>query len=253
MKQNPSSRALLSEVTLLRKRVLMLEKSAGEANRLIDSLQSFIRRSTCLHEIEDEHLANQLRENIIQDLAALNLSIESIIRVLPRQPDAALSLLIELQPVISRLIQDIRHFSHRIKPEVLNCLGLVESLESLIDDMRSQYRVDIGFLTRGPEKAVSSNIKTGLYHIAGEALKNACQHSRALKVRMLLCFNNRSIKLRITDNGQGFEIPDQFVYLADSGKIGLINIENWTSILNGKFRIMSRVNRGTVIIVEVPN
>jgi two-component system sensor histidine kinase DegS len=202
--------------------------------------------------MKDQRIAQELRENILQNLAALNLSIEAAVRDQTRKPAETSRFLKDVQQRINQNIQGIRQLSQQFRSEVLEYLDLAEALEAMVEEMQADFHIKIGYTTRGIERDVPAIEKIGLYHAAQEALKNACQHSGASKIHLMLCFYTRKIKLRISDNGQGFEAPDQLLRFAGSGKMGLINIENWTLSLGGKMWLQSSVNGGTVITIEVP-
>ncbi len=252
MKKRPGNIDLTSEVALLRKRVLKLEQSAAEANYLIDNLQAYIRQSIYLHEIDNQQTAHTLRENILQNLAAINLAVESVFRLSDTKPETIVPTMVELQQRINQTIRQVRELSYQFKSEVLECLGLSEAIESLVDEWQSDCQTPIRFSIQGREKEVTPVVRDGIYRIAQEALKNACLHSRASVITVRLHFGTRNIKLEISDNGQGFSVPSQFMHLAGTGKTGLIIMEKWTQILNGQIKIQSGTNRKTIISVEVP-
>jgi two-component system, NarL family, sensor histidine kinase DegS len=222
-----------------------------ESKEFRDSVQSYITHVTKLQEREHERIARELHEEILQSLAALNLSIESTVKAKKPEPEKLIPQLAELHRKISGAINEIRHLSHELKSGVLDYLGLVGALENLIDNTKTEKQVQVSFSTNGPKRALPYNVESTLYLITHEAVRNAVNHSAAHEIKANLQFYLRKVRLTISDNGQGFEVPEKLMSFANLGKIGLVNMENWTLLLNGKLQVKSKLKHGTSISVEV--
>ncbi|OGU59634.1 MAG: hypothetical protein A2V66_17880 [Ignavibacteria bacterium RBG_13_36_8] len=57
----------------------------------------------------------------------------------------------------------------------------------------------------------------------------------------------------ISDNGKGFDVHQIFSRKNPSSGMGLINIQERIINYDGKFKIESAPNKGTVLVVEIPN
>ncbi|GAI76098.1 unnamed protein product, partial [marine sediment metagenome] len=90
-----------------------------------------------------------------------------------------------------------------------------------------------------------------LFRIAQEALRNVKKHSTATKTALRLKFTRSRVKLTVSDNGGGFELPDILSDFAAEGKLGLIGMQERTRLLSGKLLVRSWVGRGTTVVVEV--
>jgi PAS domain S-box-containing protein len=222
-----------------------------ESRELRDNLQAYITHVTRLRESEHERIARQLHEEILQSLAALNLSLDSVVRGHQQMPETLVSQLIELQAKINAVIDETRSLSHELKSGILDYLGLVKALETLTEDAGNEKAIKVGFNVTGTERPLPSIIRNTLFLIAQEALKNAQTHSQASQINVDLQFSPGKVGLTIADNGKGFQVPERLLSYANLGKIGLINMENWNILLKGKLRVRSKPRSGTTVSVEV--
>ena len=67
-----------------------------------------------------------------------------------------------------------------------------------------------------------------------------------------LQYTRAKVKLIISDDGKGFQIPDSLRDLANQGKLGLIGIEERARLSGGTFYIKSHTKKGTMITVALP-
>jgi two-component system sensor histidine kinase DegS len=230
---------------------VLLAVDTTEASILKDAMQSYITHVAQLREIEHERLAHKLHEEILQSLAALNMAIESVIMSGKPTQEHLNPELIELQKKIADAINDIRNISYELKSGLLDYLGLVKALETMVDEINTEKHFQASFSLTGNERKLPTNVEATLYLIAQEALKNSGRHSKATRIQVRLHFGLSKVRLTITDNGKGFDVPTKLMSFANLGKIGLVNMENWTLLLNGILQIHSKINKGTKISVEV--
>ena len=78
------------------------------------------------------------------------------------------------------------------------------------------------------------------------------KHSKATKVVIDISFFDGSVRLEVTDNGQGFEVPGVLSSLARRGKLGLMGIQERIHLVNGNLNICSGKGQGTVITANIP-
>jgi signal transduction histidine kinase len=60
------------------------------------------------------------------------------------------------------------------------------------------------------------------------------------------------VTLTISDDGRGFEPPEQSARLARLGKLGLLGMQERAELLGADFAIESRPGRGTSVRVRLP-
>jgi len=145
----------------------------------------------------------------------------------------------------------LRRFSHGLRPGVLDQVGLVSALELLAEELNSEHNISTSLEISGPERRLEPEVELALFRIAQEALSNIRRHSGAKKAEVKLLFTDRRVKLTVSDNGKGFQLPEVLGDLANEGKLGILGMQERTSLFNGKFSVRSVVGKGTVMVVEV--
>ncbi|MCJ7701020.1 MAG: ATP-binding protein, partial [Anaerolineales bacterium] len=84
-----------------------------------------------------------------------------------------------------------------------------------------------------------------LYRIAQEGLSNILRHAQASKVSLGIAFTHDEIKLTITDDGCGFDVPESPAEFAPSGHFGLLGIHERSELIGAQFEIHSTPGEGT--------
>ncbi len=222
-----------------------------EAKKLREDLEFYVKQITKVQEEERKRISQELHEETVQSLSALCLATEAIIKSKDRCPQDSLRYLEELRGKISEVIDQVRRFSYALRPGVLDYLGLLAALETLTDELNQE-----GFKTSlevfGIEKPLPPDMEIDLFRITQEALSNVKKFSLADKVNVTVSYLNGKVKLNITDDGQGFILPERLSDLVNQGKLGLFGIEERTRLLGGSFSIHARPQNGTKIIVTLP-
>ena len=92
-------------------------------------------------------------------------------------------------------------------------------------------------------------VETCLYRITQEATHNAIKYSKSSLITIQLFDSENLVELIISDNGQGFDLPAIRKTLGGSG---LKNMQARAELLNGSFKIQSKIGKGTTIKVAIP-
>jgi len=83
-----------------------------------------------------------------------------------------------------------------------------------------------------------------------EAVVNAVRHAQATKIRMELTYERDSVRLRVTDNGHGFN--PEAVYAHGESHWGLSIMRERAEQMGGRFTVASAPDRGTSIEIIAP-
>lgn len=97
---------------------------------------------------------------------------------------------------------------------------------------------------------VPTDLAQNILRIAQEAVTNSVKHSRAEKVWVELESEEAALRLRVKDDGSGFELPKIF-HMSD-GHFGILGMGERAQRFGGQFKIQSRPGAGTEIEVTVP-
>jgi two-component system, NarL family, sensor histidine kinase DegS len=214
------------------------------------NMQFYLSEITKAHEEERRRLACELHDETIQSLIALTYDIEAINKAKNNLSHGTVEQLESLQNKAIEIVNDVRRFSHELRPSVLDKLGLVAALDLLVKEIKVK-KINAHFERTGVIRRFSSDMEIALFRITQEALRNVWKHSQATDCFVAIHFAPHEIKLKITDNGQGFDLPEDQNELASKGKLGLIGMRERTTLVGGQFSLISHHEKGTTIIIEM--
>jgi len=201
-------------------------------------------------EEERKHIARELHDSVAQTLIAILHQVENFLEAKTHFRIEDTRFLWNLGEEIRSVLQEVRQFSHDLRPAILDDLGLIPALAWLARQQKMQG-VEAQFRVIGTERRLPADTELALFRIAQEALRNTSRHASASRAEMTLELDQSKATLTITDNGRGFTVPTDLGELSDLGKLGLIGIQERAWLLGGNVKIKSELGKGTTIAVEV--
>jgi PAS domain S-box-containing protein len=223
-----------------------------ERKRFEDALRVYVKQITLAQEQERKRIARELHDETAQSLSTLYNDIDDILIMRGELPVEVSNRLEQLEFKLDGILEEVRRFSHELRPGLLDQFGLVPSLEHLIEEFMSSEGIDIYLEITGNERRLSSEAEVVLFRIVQEALNNIRKHAKATEVTLSVEYESEDITLRIIDNGCGFEVPLVLSSLSRRNKLGVIGMQERARLANGELRVKSRPGRGTEIIVHLP-
>jgi signal transduction histidine kinase len=196
---------------------------------------------------ERKRLAADLHDGIGQMLTGLRLHSEKV-KSFDFSSQKQEKSFEELQNLIQETIEATRIVSFNLAPSVLSDFGVVPAIRILTEQMLKLTEIKIDFQSEKINR-LSEGIETSLYRITQEAIHNAVKYSNASLIKIQLSDNDSVVKLSITDNGDGFEPKAIKKTMRGSG---LKNMQARAELLNGSFKIQSKIGKGTTIKIEIP-
>ena len=218
---------------------------AVHAVRLTSDLQHSRERLVSTREEERRRLRRDLHDGLGAQLAGLNVQAGALLRLIPRDPDAADDLVVELREELRSAISDIRRLVYDLRPPALDDLGLVEALRRLAERYGSEDE-QLSVLVEVPEDVpnLPAAVEVAVYRITQEALTNVVRHARAKSCVVHLAVNE-DVGLKIVDDGVG--IPAE-----RSAGVGLSSMRERASELGGSCVVEAAPKGGTRVLVRLP-
>ena len=197
-------------------------------------------------EKERAYLARELHDELGQVLTALRMDAVWIRNRVNQSDPVASARALTMCELIDKTIEEVRSLAIRLRPGVLDHLGLVEAIEWYTADFEKRYDITCIFEhDDGPE--IRGNIATAAYRISQEALTNVARHASATRAKVSMSSDNGTLSLAIRDNGQGFD-PET---LGDADGLGVTNMRERANLVGGFFDVQSRRGEGTRICFTV--
>jgi PAS domain S-box-containing protein len=234
----------------LETRVQERTEELAQAN---ESLRHLSSRLLSVQEDERRRIARDLHDECGKNLTALRFALEKFGKAMPVKLSAG-ETFDEIMRLIGQLGDDIRNIASDLRPDTLDHLGLIPTLEWYVKNLSSRVpETQIDFQAGGFKKRLHPETEIVLYRVIQEGLTNVLKHAEAKEVKIMLTYSHPKVILTMRDDGKGFE---EKLALSPSGigrrGIGLLGIRERVSSLGGKVKILSGRGKGTLIRVELP-
>lgn len=224
----------------------------AEEERQREALRALSARLVRIQEAEQARIARELHDETGQTLTAMSLHLAQAIQKLEQSPAGTdpktLEHLVQARALVKQTTRQIREMCFRLRPSILDEMGLVPALRWLTNWFEGQYGIQIAFKARKVDGRLPSEIETTLYRIAQEGLTNAMRYARAHRVFVRLDCLVHAVRLTVQDSGAGFEPSD--IVLGES--TGLVGMKERVALVKGTLQIDSRPGKGTRVTVEIP-
>jgi len=217
-----------------------------------ENIRAYATQIIDAQERERQRIARDLHDETIQGLVSLGMDIDSLIKDREQLSEKTVKYLVRLRERTKDMLKAARYLCRALRPAVLEELGLYKALEWLIDDLTDQSEIDARFEAQGSRRRLSPDKELAAFRVAQEALRNVIRHARATMVIVKLEFGSDRVKLLISDNGQGFELPEATDDFVHYGKMGLMGMVERARLLGGTLTVLPKLNQGTTVTLEIP-
>lgn len=196
-------------------------------------------------EKERSLIGKELHDNINQILSTAKLYLE-VARTDEKERDSLIDMSTNS---ISNAINEIRTISRSLVPSSIGDLGLVESLQDLVESIKLTRKLNVEFFHYSDiDKLMSEQQKLMLFRITQEQVNNVMKHSNAKNLVIELLSQDDIINMSISDDGQGFDL-DQVKHKKG---VGLSNITSRAELFNGKVKIDTAPGKGCTLNIYIP-
>ncbi len=217
-----------------------------------ENLRYYLQQITKAQEEERKRIARELHDDTAQNLIALLHQLENLLNDRAKLPVKEAKALWGFYEQIRDILQGVRHFSRDLRPSILDDLGLLPALEWATDELKNTYWVEASLQVIGNEQRLSQEAELLVFRIVQEALRNIAKHAQTTKAEVKVEFAGNKIMVTISDNGIGFQLPENLGALPYTGKLGLVGMQERVQLLGGTLKLESRLGKGTTVFVEVP-
>jgi PAS domain S-box-containing protein len=223
-----------------------------EERRLRQNMQYYITQITRAQEDERLRISRELHDDTAQVLISLSRGLDLLTSGESKLPKRALERLDRLRQMTESVLDGVRRYSQDLRPSILDDLGLVPALEWLASDLEKEYGIKSKVSITGDQRRLQPERELAIFRIAQEVLNNVRKHSQASSVEMTIDFSEDAVTLIITDNGQGFNVPQRTSDLVLYGKLGIIGMRERARLIGGTLIVQSDIGSGTTITLRVP-
>ncbi|MHA4817486.1 sensor histidine kinase [Streptomyces aculeolatus] len=244
---------LMATVDLLRPGQRLTVPGAGDVAELISTFNAMLDRleaeraastgrALSAQEAERRRIAQELHDEVGQSMTTVLLELK---RAGERAPEELRGDLRRAQETTRESLEEVRRLARRLRPGVLEDLGLVSALTSLGADlaghtgMRVERRIDPDL------PALDPDVELVLYRVAQAALTNVVRHAAADRVELSLVCAGAGVELRVADDGRG-------VGAAHEGA-GIRGMRERALLIGAALDVVPAPGGGTQVVLTVRN
>ncbi|MGD8381026.1 MAG: PAS domain-containing protein [Syntrophobacterales bacterium] len=198
-------------------------------------------------EKERAAIARELHDELGQVLTALRMDCVWIRDRLQQTDARASERTFAMCEMIDQTIDDVRSISVRLRPGVLDDLGLRDALEWYTTDFEKRTGIACTF-NHFDVPEVNNMVATAAYRITQEALTNVARHSNATHVDVTLKAEEERLTLKVVDNGLGFS-PEG---LKEAECLGMAGMRERATLAGGSLEIQSQPGAGAAVFFTLP-
>ena len=204
---------------------------------------------------ERTRIARELHDTLLQSFHGLLMRFQTALRLLPARPTDAKAQLESAIEQAEEAILEGREAVQGLRASALEKNDLAQAIsalgEELATDSSNQPSARFHVSIEGEPRELHPILRDEVYRIAAEALRNAFRHAHAQQIEVEICYDNQELRLRVRDNGQGFD-PAFFASQGREGHYGLPGMRERAKIAGGKLTIWSQVGAGTEVELQIP-
>ena len=199
-----------------------------------------------------------LHDGPLQDLAALasdmRLARDQIAGTLRgRIRSIILGRFDDLDGRLNHIDQTLRELSHSLESSSIVDRPLGDVLQRELDGFDRRAGIEGRLVIKGSFDCLSASQRIAIFRIVQEGLANVREHAAATSVLVSLEQLADGVRLRIFDDGSGFDVSHTVVAAARRGRLGLVGMSERVRLLGGSFSLTSAPSAGTEICVTLPS
>jgi len=239
-RRDPDDNYLQPEIPVLQS---LADQTAIALSNILQTerLRSLYQVNIDRHEQERLHLAMDLHDSILNQLAILSMEVDP--SVVSRKS----------QKAYDELTQRLREIVNDLRPPMLQ-YGLKPAFEGLADNLmeRSKDKVSVAIDMQAGEDRYPQNIEVHLFRIVQQACENALRHGQPEQITISGSFDPQKIELTVEDNGIGFDAGqdlDLNTLLANK-HFGLAGMIERANLIGARLEIDAAPQAGTRIHIN---
>ncbi|MGE0493866.1 MAG: ATP-binding protein [Vulcanimicrobiota bacterium] len=213
-----------------------------------DRDRSLSERLVEAREEERSSLSREVHDGVLQCIIAARMVLG---RVLSRVARATVEYeqLVSVDDCLIEASREGRKLLEELRPSA-EAMSLAQAIRQFLERMTRESTLEFEFDNHLlPGDSFPPAIRSNLYRVTQECVRNVIKHSGAKKARISLGQSDEEAWVRVEDRGRGFEVGRT---LQAGSHIGLASLRERATLLGGRCSIVSRPGRGSTVEIRVP-
>ena len=220
---------------------LALRKSEENLRALAVRLQS-------VREEEWTRIAREIHDELGQELTGLKMDLTWVAKKLPLDQKALAAKIGSMFDVIDGTIQSVRKIATRLRPEVLDELGLAPAIDWQAKEFQKRSGIRCRLSLPSDALGLDRERSTAAFRVFQELLTNIARHANATRIDVAMQVDSGALVLAVEDNGKGIEEAAIF----SPKSLGLLGMRERVLPFGGKVEFARAGDQGTRVTVSIP-
>jgi ligand-binding sensor domain-containing protein/anti-sigma regulatory factor (Ser/Thr protein kinase) len=199
---------------------------------------------------ERTRLAREIHDTLAQNFIGISSQLDTAASQFNRDLEAARKHLDLARKMTRHSFTEARRAVMELRASEMEGKDLPAALASASKRWVEGSSLSVEVQAEALSVKVPTDLAQNILRIAQEAVTNSVKHSRAEKVWVELQSDPSALRLRVKDDGSGFELPK--IFHMSGGHFGILGMGERAQRFGGEFKIQSRPGVGTEIEVTVP-
>lgn len=250
---DPQEEVFLGSVTHVLAAMIDRRQTEDRSHALLQINRELTKRLVHGQEEEYRRLARELHDEVGQTLTAIRTDAALIAKYTADRSDTVGRSTEAIRCATDHLHDITRSMIRRLRPSMLDDLGLAAALEALVSEWRARRPgLPCHLVCEGDIDRLGREIDITVYRLVQEALTNALRHAAASQVRVTVS-RERSpravVRVTVEDDGRGMKTGDM---LKSGLCFGLLGMRERVEGLGGRLDIDSAPGKGLRLRAAIP-
>lgn len=199
---------------------------------------------------ERARVGREIHDTLLQSLVGMALQLDTLAEEAEQHPSTVKDGLGRIRRQVEHYIGEAQQSIWELRSPRLESADLAGRLRERAEPVLRDAGIAFDFSVSGGVRNIASHVDQQIMRIGMEAVVNAVRHAHARTVRMELIYEGDSVRLRVVDDGHGFN-PEAIRPDGDS-HWGLSIMRERAEQVGGRFAVASAPDRGTSIEIVAP-
>ncbi|MFT3680752.1 MAG: CHASE3 domain-containing protein [Ferruginibacter sp.] len=225
-----------------------LVRAQEEIKQATEKLHQLTAHLQSVREEERKRIGREIHDELGQQLTAIKMDASWLEKKIAPDADILRNKLRNIIQLLDGSNQAIRRILSELRPSILDDQGLLEALTWLSKQFTDNTGIPVDFITSENKLRLPEPITTCVFRLYQEALTNVTKYSEATKVTTRVSLEDGLLNFSVEDDGKGFDVTA----VQSKRSFGILGMRERVLSVNGDFRLIAAVGKGTKIAVQIP-
>jgi ligand-binding sensor domain-containing protein len=192
---------------------------------------------------ERNRIAREIHDTLAQGFAGISVQLESVEETMTTDPNVAKLHLDLARGLVRSSLAEARRTVWDLRSPSLENGDLTTAVMNVAQQLSANIPIQV--TVSGASRRLPPAIENNLFHMSREALTNAVKHARARQIVIELVFERQQIRLRIVDDGRGFDPQANAAGLG----FGLTTMAERAQRIGARLAVSSQPGEGTEVVI----